>query len=55
MVNRDLNNMITMDFRAAKVTPATVVEGLDKAAPVSNGADFVSCFRAPDVGVPWIR
>jgi hypothetical protein len=30
MVNRDLNDMITMDFRAAKVTPATLVECLDK-------------------------
>ena len=31
MVNRDLNDMITMDFRAAKVTPATRAEILDKA------------------------
>lgn len=55
MVNRGLNNMITMDFRAAKVAPATVAEGLNKATPVSDGADSVSRFRAPDVSVPWIR
>jgi hypothetical protein len=55
MVNRGLNNMITMDFRAVKVAPATVAEGLDKATPVSEGADSVSRFRAPDVSVPWIR
>jgi hypothetical protein len=30
MVNRDLNDMITMDFRAVKVTPATLAESLDK-------------------------
>jgi hypothetical protein len=55
MVNRGLNNMITMDFRAAKVAPATVAEGLDKATPVSDGSDSVFRFRASDVSVLWIR